>query len=648
MSRKGSSNSKFGHLFGDTVESSSTSGSHSRLSNSGDLYRDPLAALLPPVTATTTTTRSGTAKATLSPPHTSTTTIATSTSSSVRSSPPSSGNNSRSSSRLQQHALFSSLTGGDSSGSGPPSMFDSVTVPASSTLSVAKRDLLFGGGSSTGSSSSSRRTSTPPLPKSNLIGSIRQSTPPLGSVRTTVTVTTLDAEASPLGSLLNGSGDDVKREAEDDVLSIKSPLSAIATSNSLTRTNSQASTKSHESIKSSRSIQSQELLEDSKLTTTKVANTKPSTLSGSGASAIRSIQAKKTNLDQQQQPQPASVDSILNLLTQPSGSAPSPATSQSIETFQSISRATSPAASSSAITTILPPPLSKSGFERENDSNSSSPLSKSGVLVNVAIKDDAAEAFSKDLFFTSGPSSSLLNATTNIQSSSFLDTGFSSLRAVSSSSSPTGAAIAADATSSPGAGTMHQPKSLSGFSLGEDVSDGPNPWMNSLLDSPEHARPVGNANAGINYTQSDAMISGTNSFLPETAFVLTAKNTLVTATATPCIPSLEEDIGGFDEFASLQLGSSATANATSLSTNSHLKTTALPPLIKSTTMSTSTVTSNWNILDAVEAASLDPDFLGAASLLNQSNAKVMEIMQMPKESLEKDISAQEVFDNPWE
>ncbi|KAF9974774.1 hypothetical protein BGZ73_001768 [Actinomortierella ambigua] len=56
----------------------------------------------------------------------------------------------------------------------------------------------------------------------------------------------------------------------------------------------------------------------------------------------------------------------------------------------------------------------------------------------------------------------------------------------------------------------------------------------------------------------------------------------------------------------------------------------------------------WNIAAAVEAASQDPDFLGGGSLLSQSTTKVLEIMQMPKDKLEKDVSAQEVFDNPWE
>jgi len=57
---------------------------------------------------------------------------------------------------------------------------------------------------------------------------------------------------------------------------------------------------------------------------------------------------------------------------------------------------------------------------------------------------------------------------------------------------------------------------------------------------------------------------------------------------------------------------------------------------------------SWNVLDAVEAAAQDPEFLGPSAIVNQSTAKVLAMMQMPKDALDKDISAQEVFDNPWE
>ncbi|KAI1314826.1 hypothetical protein EDD11_001651 [Mortierella claussenii] len=707
MSRKGASSSKFGHLFGDSEGNFSASSSQSRLSTSDDLYRDPLAALLPPVTATTTTTtttttRGGAAavRATLSP----SAPVTSSTSFSARNSPPSSGSNSRSSSRLQHHALFSSLTGGDSSagstggGSTSSSMFDSMTVPASSALSAAKRDLLFGEGSSTTSSSSAaRRTSTPPLSRNTTAaGSTRVPTPPLRT-----TATTLDADASPLGLFLDSSNNDKK---DDDTLSIKSPLSTVATSQPMTRTNSQASTKSHESVRSSKSIQAQEAVEDAKPATSRLGGARSASATGSGASSLRSTM-KKVSMDQQQQQsakQAVPVDPIFNPLSYGSSAAASPSgvsspggTSQSIETFQAISRTSSPAnaqaistITTSATTTsnISPPPLSKSGFERDYDTMSSPPISKSRLPLNVAIMDDAAEAFSKDLLFSIEPTSaasahSIADTTSSstLHSSSFLDSGYIHSRAVASSISSSSNAIGSSTTGSGnrggitvaapgvGAGAVGQAKSLSGFSLGEDVSENSNPWMNSLVDSMDQTTLAGSSLAGagaltavtkIDYTQSDAAVS----FLPEAAFTLT-KDTLTTSrssdmssttrstTTLTSMPSLEDDIGGFDEVfttSSLRSRNTGLPAGGALTSSSASRTSASPSLQSTTLTTTTTMIRTWDIQDAVEAASQDPDFMGAASLLNQSNAKVLDMMQMPKEPLEKDVAAQEVFDNPWE
>ncbi|KAF9354870.1 hypothetical protein BGX26_007255 [Mortierella sp. AD094] len=680
--RKGTSSSKFGHLFGDTSDSSSTSASQSRLSGSGDLYRDPLAALMPPVTATTTTTRGGATavRATLSPPPStaSASAAASAATSSARNSPPSSGPNSRSSSRLQHNALFSSLTSGDAAGS---SLFDSIG-PASSTLSAAKRDLLFGESASTSggnSNSSLRRTSTPPISRNNnnsisgAASSSQQSsrvpTPPMGNTR--LTTTALDAEASPLGLPLgNSSGSSGSRLQgnEDDVLSIKSPLSGAEP---LTRTSSQASVKSHESVRSNRSIQSQDTIEDAK----KAASVKPILTSASAftsasagpasPSSTRSTPVKGsiTTVDHIFNPltskQPQRAEDVLSRST--SGSS---ITSQSIETFQAISRSSSPITGNANV--IIPPiPVSKSGFERENDNRSPPPISKSRVPVNVAILDDAAEAFAKDLLFSSGPIQTTVANTGTVRSSSFLDSGFSGSRmssntastAVGSTESTTATATNIGASivkPGVGASTVGQIKSHSGFSLGEDVADSSNPWMNTLVDSLNQTNLGEAASSKTIYAQSDASEA---SFMSEAAFTLPSSaitNTASTIKATKAtsssrstlipIPSLEEDIGGFnDVFSSLQ--SDRSTNATTLSGSSSLPPGLSPlPSLPQPSMGAS----SWNVLDAVEAAAMDPDFMGPNALVNQGTDKVLAMMQMPKIALDKDVSAQEVFDNPWE
>ncbi|KAF9169347.1 hypothetical protein BGX21_010149 [Mortierella sp. AD011] len=689
--RKAASSSKFGHLFGDTSDSSSTS-SQGRLSGSGDLYRDPLAALVPPVTATTTTTRGGATavKATLSPPPSTTSaSAAASAATSSRNSPPGSGPNSRSSSRLQHNVLFSSLTSNDAAGS---SLFDSI-APASSTLSAAKRDLLFGEGTSI-SGGSGRRTSTPPLSKNNSSSisstasssqqSSRVSTPPIVNTRLT---TALDAEASPLGlPPLNNSFSSGSRLQgnEDDVLSIKSPLSTGT--EPLTRTSSQASTKSHESVKSSRSIQSQDTIEDTKRT----ASVKPIL---TGASAFTSGSAGPTSPSSARSPRVkgsiTTVDHIFNPLTskQPqhtenilskstagspithqsietlSRSTPgSSTTPQSIETFQAISRSSSPITSSANV--IIPPiPVSKSGFERENDNSSPPPISKSKIPVNVSILDDATEAFAKDLLFSPGPIETTVVNTGTLRSSSFLDSGFSSSRIdttnTAGGSAESMAATAIDARVSivnPGVGasTVGQTKSLSGFSLGEDVADSSNPWMNTLVDSLNQTDLGGSASSKTIYAPPD--VSEAN-FMSEAAFSLHSSATVNAGTTTKGtkstslsrstlapIPSLEEDVGGFnDVFSSMQ--SDRSTSATTLSISSPLP----PELAPSPSLSQPlTRSSNWNVLDAAEAAAMDPDFMGPSALVNQSTDKVLAMMQMPKIALDKDVSAQEVFDNPWE
>ncbi|KAF9200938.1 hypothetical protein BGZ49_008836 [Haplosporangium sp. Z 27] len=652
--RKGASNSKFGHLFGDTSDSSSTSSSQSRLS--GDLYRDPLAALMPPITATTTTTRGGATavKATLSPPPstTSASAAASAASSSARSSPPGSGTNSRSSSRLQHNVLFSSLTSNDSGGS----LFDSIG-PASSTLSAAKRDLLFGEASSSGVSSSSslRRISTPPLSKNNINSasgtapssqqSSRISTPLLGGAR--LTIATLDAEASPLGLPLGNSSSKLQGN-EDDVLSIKSPLSATEP---LTRTNSQASIKSHDSVKSSKSFQ--DTVEDTK----KPAAVKPistGTMSAStgptSPSSIRSIATKgaaaKTDLvfnpliSDQSQPTSSTISGQASAFS---------VTSQSIETFQAISRSSSPTTNSTSV--IFPSiPISKSGFERENDTRSPPPISKSRVPINVSIMDDAAEAFEKDLLFSSGPVQPTVTTTSTLRSSSFLDSGFTSSRMSSNTfdtegGSPETTVIATMGVGASGVGasTVGQSKSRSGFSLGEDVADSSNPWTNTLVDSLNQTKLDAGEDAKVVYAQTDA------NFISDVVFTIPPSTKINSTTAIteanpthssrstlkPILP-LEDDIGGFNDVLS-SLRSSRGTNTTDLAIESPLQ--PSQPL---------TGASSWNVLDAVAAAAKDPDFMGPNALVSQGTDKVLAMMQMPKIALDKDVSAQEVFDNPWE
>ncbi|KAI8596419.1 hypothetical protein EDD21DRAFT_388277 [Dissophora ornata] len=351
---------------------------------------------------------------------------------------------------------------------------------------------------------------------------------------------------------------------------------------------------------------------------------------------------------------------------QSSKSPSSVTSSQSIDTFQSISRTSSPI--------VPPPPFSKSGFER--DDLSPPPFSKSRAPVNVAILDDAAEAFAKDLLFTSGPNEP--TTISAIRSSSFLDSGFSSSMPSSSSSmhsNSTSATITASSATlttatnigaalikpGVGAGSVGQAKSISGFSLGEDVADSSNPWMNTLADSLEQTK-LTRESSTIDYTQSDVG----SSFSSDVAFTLpsTASTTVntsrttttTTATTRPIsrmpMPPLDEDVGGFDDvFASLRSskGSNMSAASSFVPPPSSSSTSKFPSSpSQAANAPDMTSSTSWNVLDAVEAAAHDPDFLGPTSLVNQSTAKVLEIMQMPKDALDKDLSAQEVFDNPWE
>ncbi|KAG9067850.1 hypothetical protein KI688_011439 [Linnemannia hyalina] len=720
MSRKGAANSKFGHLFGDS-DNSSVSSRESRLPGPGDLYKDPLAAFIPPITATTATTRGGssTAKATLSPPPSATAT--TTTTASRGGSPPTSGPNSRSSSRLQNHSLFSSLTGGGGSDSGSVSggsLFDSTPTP---TLSAAKRDLLFGdggGGSTNSGSSVSRRTSSPPLSRNSNTAASQQSSsrvpsPPMGgtSTRTSNSTSFLDAEASPLGGPL---GDfSAMRKEDDDVLS---PLSTAP----LTRTNSQASTMSHESIQSSRSVRSLDVSAvDSSVTLRSGITTKPTaSVTGAGAtgSAIKEAAASplipsssssssttsslarravvRTSIDHSQrqtttataaEPSPVISDPIFNPLTATHSqlppppprhssdwgipqSVPSTTSSQSIEAFQSISRTSSPAPPAASAAASRPLLLSKNGFERDHldnvtpTSSSPSPLSKS-VSMMIPADDDATAAFASDNLYSTGP------ALSTPSSSSILDSGFSHSRASSSnrttststgSSTVAGAAAIAAAASvlrlGIGAGTVGQPKTRSGFSLGEDVADSSNPWMNTLADSLEETKFTRESAPNIvDYTQSEATsaFSATTATLPP-SLTSSSSSSIRRTVISPRPPSLEDDIGGFqDIFADLRSSSSSdrgsgTATPTpSLFPPSTSSKSAASHLNNSTTTTTLSL-SSWNVLDAVEAAAQDPDFLGPSAIVNQSTAKVLALMQMPKDALDKDISAQEVFDNPWE
>ncbi|KAF9567456.1 hypothetical protein EC968_003257 [Mortierella alpina] len=676
--RKGAANSKFGHLFGDTSDSSTGSSKSSRLSISGDLYKDPLAAFNPPITVSTTTTRGGAAavKATLSSPPASSSAVAAAAAGSKT--PPGSGSSSRSSSRLQHHALFSSLTG-DSGGS----LFDSAPQPASLTLSAAKRDLLFGDSSGpTSSSSASRKTST--SISRNSSSSSRVPSPPL-AVR--VSTTALDPDASPLGESTNASGN-----KDEDAQSIKSPLSTQP----LTRTNSQGSTISHESVKSGRSIQSQDTTDDARSTasstrlgiSSKVASVVSTSVAPptsapplSSKTATRPATIKRASVDQpskQSAPTaPTIVDPIFNPLDQtqpqptPSSEPQSPrlskerippsvsstTSSQSIETFQSISRTSSPS--------FAPPPLSKNGFERDAENASPAPSSRSGrpEAMNLVIPDDAAEAFANDLLFSSGPTSPKLSNTLGHRSASFLDSGIASSRSQHQSSLAdtlgNSSALRTTTTTSKsgvGAGAVSHPRSGSGFSLDEDVVDSSNPWMNSLADSLQETKLMmiegGSGSKVMDYTQSDDM--GGSTFAQEAVFTLPSTSTLSrtsisssssssignntrsigshypSSLLTP-IPTLEEDLGGFDDVFS--------------STRSKFNTKPNTAALASPTITLST---DWNIRDAVEAAALDPDFQGPRSIVNQSREKVLAIMQMPKDPLEKDASDQEGFENPWE
>ncbi|KAF9437914.1 hypothetical protein BGZ76_010544 [Entomortierella beljakovae] len=636
--RKGASNSKFGHLFGDSGDNSTSSTSQSRLSGSGDLYRDPLATLVPPVTATTTTTRGGTTvKATLSPPPSTTSASTVINAASTRSSPPGSGSSSRSSSRLQHHALFSSLTSSESGGS---SLFDSVG-PASSTLSPTKRDLLFGEGSP--SSGTTKRVSTPPLTKgtnANTSGTVsepqqssRVPTPPLGNSR--LASTALEAEASPLGLFLGNSGAGSKSQGkEDSIFSTKSPPPRTEP---LTRTSSQTSAKSHGSVKSSRSILSQNTFEP--IATGTIAST--SFITGP-------LSSSSTH---------STTDPIINPLTSASrpstenpisrSSSVSSLTSQSIETFQAISRSSSPNAG--GVNVVIPyPPMSKSGFERENNM-SPPPISKSRMPIDVGILDDAADAFAKDFLFSSGPSESAVASTTsNLRSSSFLDTGFSHTVASSSNAPNISNTSKTSAKSTSSTGSYSNPKS--GFSLGEDVADSSNPWMNPLTDSLSRANLTPSKSSKIDYTQSDA---SEQSFLPDDVTYRissgdaslsnpkgVAKSISQPKPTLTTLPSLEDDIGGFDDvFSSSKL--------TSVSSSVSLfppELSGLPTLSSSPQISTS----SRNVLEAAEAAANDPDFMGPNAPANRSSEKVLAMMQMPKIAMEKDVSAQEVFDNPWQ
>ncbi|KAG0270805.1 hypothetical protein BGZ95_001505 [Linnemannia exigua] len=737
MSRKGTANSKFGHLFGDS-DSSSASTRESRLSGSGgtgDLYKDPLAAFIPPITATTATTRGGssTAKATLSPPPPSSTTAST-----RGGSPPTSGPNSRSSSRAQNHALFSSLTGSGGGGGGSDSgsisggsLFDSTPTP---TLSAAKRDLLFGDGAS--AISSSRRTSTPPLSRNSNTTTTQQSstripTPPMGgSLSRGNNTTLLDADSSPLGGPLGDFGVS-KSKQQDEQQDVLSPLSTAP----LARTNSQASTKSHESALSSRSARSQDVSAgDSSATLRSGINTQPASsvagaagAAGAAGSAVKEASplipsssstssstsslarraVTRTSVDHSQRQtttttaaaeitSPVISDPIFNPLTAPANSQlpppprhssdwgapqsiPSTTSSQSIETFQSMSRTSSPAPTATTAPS-RPLVLSKNGFERDHlesfetpsSSLSPSPLSKSMSII-IPADDDAAAAFASDNLYSAGPTSIAAS------SSSILDVGFSHSRTSSSSitsaplagsSTVAGAAAIAAAASAIkpgvgiGGGTVGQPKTRSGFSLGEDVADSSNPWMNSLVDSMDSTKLSSSTTRRestpniVDYTQSEAASAAFSTpVLPPS---LSSGTSLRRTVLTPIPPSLEDDVGGFEDmFAGLRSGRGSGATTptpslfpptttTSSKSSSQQQQNSTVATGASSTASTALSLSSWNVLDAVEAAAQDPDFLGASAIVNPSTAKVLAMMQMPKDALDKDISAQEVFDNPWE
>jgi len=189
-----------------------------------------------------------------------------------------------------------------------------------------------------------------------------------------------------------------------------------------------------------------------------------------------------------------------------------------------------------------------------------------------------------------------------------------------------------------------------GFSLGEDAADASNPWMNSLVDSLEQTK-LTHKVSRVDYTDSITSGGGGNdSFLPEVAFTLGSKGRA--AKAAPLSLPMEDE-GGFDDiFSSLK---SKVSGLPSTSSSKSSKMTTCPPMPSGSMgngdmsiSSTITTTTTWNILDAIEAASMDPDFLGATGPQAKEKEKILAMMQMPKDPLEKDISAQEVFDNPWE
>ncbi|KAG0361049.1 hypothetical protein BG005_009273 [Podila minutissima] len=666
MSRKPTS-SKFGHLFGDTSEGSSSS-KESRLSSSSDLYKDPLAALIPPVTATTTTTRASTARGTLSPPSIS---ANSATATPSKGSPPGSSSNSRSSSRLQHHALFSSLTQQDSGGS----LFES----SSST----KRDLLFGeSGTNTSSSSTSRRTSTPPLSRINNTSTSQQSsrvpTPPLGT-STQVRGTSLDADSSPLGISTAVVG-----AKEDDSRSVTSPL---LTTEPLARTSSAASNTSSKSS-STRSIKS--VLSQEEPVPTTPTSTGPLKASAKESTPIPPITApvstartpvKKASVsstktvEKPTSPTASIPDPIFNPLAStlpPSslstGDWPNTSSSQSIDTFQSISRTSSPAVSSSSRTkSVFPQDLdSPSPSVSSSVSRSTSPpvstVSTTSTITNAAVNipqalDDAAAAFAGDMLYNPPPAHQHMLPG---RSSSFLDSGFTSRNqktengtvnittTTGSSAIKLGGSTGSSAGAIPGATAG---LSRSGFSLGEDVADASNPWMNSLADSLEQTK-LTQETSRVDYTQSISSGGGGNdSFLPEVAFTLGSSKGEATRAVPLSLPV--EDEGGFDDiFSSLKSkvpGLTSSSSSKSKMTTSPSMASGSNSIGNGDLMSISTTTTTtWNILDAVEAASMDPDFLGATGPQARAKEKVLAMMQMPKDPLEKDISAQEVFDNPWE
>ncbi|KAF9580788.1 hypothetical protein BGW38_002424 [Lunasporangiospora selenospora] len=569
---------------------------------------------------------------------------------------------------------LSSLTQQDSSGS----LFDAPSTP-SSALSSVKRELLFGEAGS-GSSSVSRRTSTPPLsrvasgsPSVSSQQSSRVPTPPLGGgVRfgATATTTTLESDFSPLGQALSKGDED-----SDDMPSTRSSNWAEP----LTRTSSRASTKSKDST-STASLQSQEV----------AADDIPSTTGGAKASTARSmpvasepLAASSLSSSQRQQQQSSSRSTVRrksSSLVQPKPSAtstnsmivnplsqgpsseksaldwtPSPS-SQSIETFQSISRSSSP-----NIVSVRASAAAATGIDSRADTVSPAPSTSSATIpIHIVIPDDAAAAFNDGLDFSGSGRAFLNNLPSQVTSptlsstSSFLD----SMGSLSGSTS----------TNTTGkTGTTSHLKSGSGFSLGEDVSDAANPWMNSLVDSLESTKLTSGTTAVqvVDYTQSDPS-GNSGGFQPDISFTTTTASkttisstaasksslfstTTTTTTATTARTgvhslstlSMEDDVGGFDDVFST--GSKKHHGGRSAITGSG------PSLAgASAAMSGSMTTKRWNILDAAEAASMDPDFMGPTSAVSQARDKVLAMMQMPKDALDKDVSAQEVFDNPWE